>query len=328
MGSEEKLMQHAINLIQELGQKGVERSRILALQEKTGYEPLNDAIKYFMEEFWYDFLHPALISLACQAVGGNAEDTIDIASGIVLLAGAADIHDDIIDQSKIKEPYLTVFGKFGRDIAVLAGDVLLLKGANILQEGSMPLSKDKARAIMESVKQAFLELSGGEAREANLRGKIEISRRDILDIIQQKAAASETATRIGAILGSGTKKQIEILSHYGRTYGTLMTIRNEFIDVFEPEELKNRVENECLPIPILLAFKDNLRKEKILRLLEKEMTPKNVEMILDLSMDSEETQALIKDMKKWVEKECVSVSPLQYCKKELRLLLIATLEDI
>jgi geranylgeranyl diphosphate synthase type I len=192
----------------------------------------------------------------------------------------------------------------------------------------MRLSKEKSGAISESVRQAFLELSGGEAREANLRGKKEISRSEILDIIKQKAAASETATRIGAILGCGTKEQIEILSHYGRTYGILMTIRNEFIDVFEPDELKNRFENECLPIPILLAFQNALRKEKILKLLEKEMTPKNIEMILDLSMDSEETRGLIKNMKKWVEKEISLISPLRYCKKELNLLLIATLEDM
>ena len=117
-------------------------------------------------------------------------------------------------------------------------------------------------------------------------------------------------TRIGAILGDGTEKEIELLGHYGRTFGVLMTIRNEFIDVFEADELKNRVENECLPIPILLAFQDKERKTEIHRLLGKKMTSKNIEKILDLSMDCKETRLLVEDMKKWVEEEISLISPL------------------
>lgn len=328
MAPDEKLMQRAIELIQQRGQKAVEKSRELALEDDTGYDPLNKAIKYFMDEFWYDFLHPALISLSCEAVGGNAEDTTNVGAAVVLLAGAADIHDDIIDESEIKDPYLTVFGKFGRDIALLSGDALLLKGLYVLHEALIPLSQHEARMVLESVRNAFLELCGGEAREANLRGKTEISRQDYLEIVKQKAAASEATTRIGAILGGGTEKEIKILSHFGRTYGMLFTLRNEFIDVFEPDELKNRVENECLPIPILLAFKDDSRKAKILQLLKKEMTAKNIEKILDMSLDSKETRLLVSDMKKWVEKEISAISTLLHCKNELTSLLTATLEDI
>ena len=104
------------------------------------------------------------------------------------MAGAADIHDDIIDESKIKEPYLTVFGKFGRDIAVLTGDTLLLKGIYALHESTMLLSKSKSRLILESVKESFLELCGGELRETELRGKPEISKSEYLEIIQTESS--------------------------------------------------------------------------------------------------------------------------------------------
>ena len=40
--------------------------------------------------------------------------------------------------------------------------------------------------------------------------------------------------------------------------------------MFEPEELKNRFKNECLPLPILCAFQDVALKQKILELLKKE----------------------------------------------------------
>jgi geranylgeranyl pyrophosphate synthase len=192
----------------------------------------------------------------------------------------------------------------------------------------VPLSKYQKQGVLESVKRAFLETCGSEAREASLRGKTDISGGDYLDIIRQKAAASEASTRIGALLGGGTKKEIEMLGHYGRTYGVLFTLRNEFIDIFEVDELKNRLEKECLPLPILLALKDSSTRTEILQLLKKELTEDTIEKILDLSIDFKETRVLTTDMKKWAEKEITLISPLLYCKDILGLLLRATLEDI
>jgi geranylgeranyl pyrophosphate synthase len=328
MPKEEKLMKRAIRLIEKRGKRAVEISRQLALQDVTKYEPLNNSIKYFMNEFWFDFLHPALISLACEAVGGNSEDSTAVSAAFVLLAGAADIHDDIIDESKFKEPLLTVYGKFGQDIAVLSGDAILLRGLYVLDEALEPISKEKKKMILKSIRQAFLELCGGEAREASWRGKTEIPKEDYLEIVKQKAAASEAATRVGAIIGGGSQREVELLGHYGRTFGVLFTLRNEFIDVFEPDELRNRLENECLPLPILIAFHDESRKNKIHQLLKKKLTEKTIEEILDLSMDFKETRLLVKDMKKWVKTEISLIPKTLHNREELELILQATLEDI
>jgi geranylgeranyl diphosphate synthase type I len=328
MTTEKKLMERVITLLEERGQKAVDASKQLVLQEEITYEPLKEALRYFMTEFWFDVLHPALISIACEAVGGNPDETVDVGAAIVLLAGAADIHDDIIDQSTVKEPMQTVFGKFGRDTAILAGDALLLKGAYALYDACENLSKDKKQEILSSVKCAFFEVSSGEAREASLRGRLDISGQDYLDIIRQKVAAAEATTRIGAILGGGTNEDIDVLGHYGRTYGVLMTLRDEFIDIFEPDEVKNRFSKECLPLPVLLALNDDSRRKEILELLKEEKGEKNIDKILDLSIESEETQELLGEMKRLVENEVAILASLKHCRDILELLLHATLEDL
>ena len=328
MTHKQKLMLQAMDIIEKRGQKGVAKARELAQLDPEEYEPLSGAIKYFMEEFWYDYFHPALISFACEAVGGNIEDTINISAALVLLAGAADIHDDIIDESKIKKPFVTVYGKFGRDVAMLSADALLMQGFYVLNEELKPLSEEKQKSILDSVKQSYLKLCAGEAKEASWKGKTEISTKNYMEVIKQKSAASETATRIGAIFGGGTDREIELMGHYGRTYGVLMTIRNEFIDMFEPEELMNRYRNECLPLPVLLAFQDSSIKTEIIQLLEKELTEKSIERILDLSIDFKENHALIGDMKKWVEDEISMLHTNIRCREDLVQLLRAVLEDI
>jgi geranylgeranyl pyrophosphate synthase len=328
MKPEEKKMQRIIAILEERGKKSVELSKKIALQDKTGYEPLNEAIRFFVEEFWFDVLHPALISIACDAVGGDTEKTVEIGAAIVLLAGAADIHDDIIDQSLAKEPIPTVFGKFGRDIAILAGDALLIKGLYALYQACISLEEKKRQEVLETVKRAFFEICGGEAKEASIRRKTRVSGQEYLNIIRQKVAAAEATTRIGAIVGGGTQKEIDLLSHYGRTVGILMALRNEFIDMFEPAELKNRFQKESLPLPVLLALHDESRRKAILSLLKESADEKISEKILDLSIDYRETQDLIKQMKNWVDIETGGIFSFNRSRDVLTLLLYSTIEDI
>ena len=321
-------MKNVIELIENRGKKAVEISKQYVLEKQIDFEPLNEAIKYFMNEFWFDVLHPALISIACESVGGNPDETINVGAAVVLLAGGADIHDDIIDQSTIKEPTPTVFGKFGRDIAILTGDILLTKGLYLLHDECENLSKGHRQEVLESVLKAFYEICSGEAKEVSFRGKLDIPKSTYLDIIRQKVAAAEATTRIGAIIGGGSKDDIDLLSHYGRTYGILLALRDEFIDVYEPDELTNRAKKECLPLPILLALQDNSRRTVILKLLEEEMTEKTIESLVKLSIDFKETRALVGEMTQLVEKEIANLSQIKHCKSTLESLLRSTIEDL
>ncbi|HTY74208.1 MAG TPA: hypothetical protein VMD05_01420, partial [Candidatus Nanoarchaeia archaeon] len=84
MSKNDKLMQQMINLFQERGEKAVEVSKQYALADKISYQQLDSALQFFMQEIWFDFLHPTLISLACEAVGGETEKTINIGAAMVL----------------------------------------------------------------------------------------------------------------------------------------------------------------------------------------------------------------------------------------------------
>jgi geranylgeranyl pyrophosphate synthase len=327
MATEEKLMLRVITVLRERGRKAVELAKKYILQEGMEFKPLQEALRYFMEE-WQDVLHPALLSLACEAVGGEPDATTEVGAAIVLLAGGADVHDDIIDQSIIKGTQLTVYGKFGKDIAILTGDALLFKGVYLLHKACEPLPKNKKQMILEIIKHAFFEISSAEAKEANFRGQLDLSEQEYLNIIKKKVAAGEASTRIGAIVGNGTEKEVEILGHYGRTYGMLMAIRDEFVDMFEADELKNRAEKECLPLPILLAFKDSSKKATILQLLKEEVTEDKIEKILDLTMGLKETCDLKDMMKQLVQKEVRQITVLKKCKAVFTLLLESTLEDL
>jgi geranylgeranyl pyrophosphate synthase len=328
MSQSEKLWDRVKVILNERGNPASEFSKQYVLQDQNVYGPLREALRYFLEDIWCDLVHPALISLGCEAVGGSSDETVGFGAAIVLLAGAADIHDDIIDQSVTKGDKPTVFGKFGKDVALLAGDALLLKSLYLLHDICGSLPKSKSNDILETVKRTFFEISSGEIEEITLRGKIDITKQAYLNIVEQKVAAAEATMRIGAIVGNGEEQDIALMSHYGRTLGILLALRDEFVDIFEPDEIKNRFEQECLPLPVLLALHDDSKRSTILKLLKSQITEESIEKILDLSIDDKETRNLETEMKSLIAQEIAGLSQVKQCRESLELLLNATLEDL
>ncbi len=128
----------------------------------------------------------------------------------------------------------------------------------------------KKKTILNITKQAFFDIGSAETKEASLRGNLDLMPEEFLEIIKMKVSVAIAAAQIGAIIGNGSCQQIENLGQYAKTLGVLMTLREEFINMFEPDELRNRFKNECLPMPFLCAFQDATLKQKILEVLAKD----------------------------------------------------------
>lgn len=315
-------------LLWEKGQSALEIAKQTVKREKIPSEPIKDSLNYFIDS-WNDVVHPALLALSCEAVGGKAEKTTQIGVAYILLAGGADIHDDIIDESSVKYSKKSVLGKFGKDIAILTGDALLFRGLYVLHEACENLPAKQKQLVLEVTMQAFFGISSAEAKESSLKTAGSIIAEDYLNMIKTKAAVAEATMRIGAIIGGGLPQEIGVLANFGKTFGTLLTIRDEFIDIFEIHELKNRAEREWLPLPILYALKDPAKKEEILTLLKGgHITKKAVELTRDIVIDSQETRQLKNEMRSMIQEQNKQFITIRNNQDKFKLMLDSTVEDI
>jgi geranylgeranyl diphosphate synthase type I len=314
-----------------LGRRAYEIAKETIMKEEFEYESLSEAISYFMQKSWRNFQHPALLAIACEAVGGKPEKTASIGATLVLLTGAADIHDDIIDKSKTKGSKTTVFGKFGVDISLLAGDALLFEGLTLLNVACEDFPREQGKTIKELVKQGFFELGAAEAKESSLKGNWNLAPEEYFDIIKRKAAVAEVTGRIGAVIGNATSEEVENWGEICRILSILMNMRDEFVDVFEAEELANRRDNECLPLPMLYALRDPKAKNKIIRLLrKKELTDDDAMEIAGVVLETREVQMLKAKMKRLIEKGKIILNRYKRCKSThlLNKLLRLAVEDL
>ena len=268
--SNEKIVKEIIRECKRLGEKAYEIAKETVLKKNFEYKLMNEAVYYFME-LWHDYQHPALLAIACEAVGGKPEKTTRVGASLVLLAGAADLHDDIIDNSKLKGSKVTVLGKFGTDMALLLGDALLFEGLKLLETACEDFPKEKGRKIKDTIEKGFAELAIAEAMESSLKRNWSTNPEDYFKILQKKAAVSAATAKAGAIIGDATPLQVMDWWEIGRSLGVLASVRDEFIDIYEVEELRNRRDNECLPLPVFYAFLEPDSKVKILNILKKDL---------------------------------------------------------
>jgi geranylgeranyl diphosphate synthase type I len=329
MTTKETPVQQTVTLLRERGKEALQIAKQSIQQEKIKYKPLQEALNYFVEEVFQDVMQPGLLSLYCEAAGGKPKETVQVGAAMVLLVGAADLHDDVIDDSATKNHKPTVLAKFGKDITVLAGDALLIKGMYLLHESIAGFPEKKAKAILNLIRQAFFDLSSAEAEEASHRGNNDLSGEQYLQIIKKKVAVSEATARIGAILGNGTPEEVETLGDLGRVLGLLNTLRDEFIDVFEPEELLNRFEKEILPLPVLNVFQEPNRRDEILQLLKnRSMTEEKTEKIVDIVMGAKQTEELRLIMRSEIHEATQKLTSLKAGRETIRLLLDSALENL
>ncbi len=330
MSTDEELMQEVQTFLVERSKKAIFLAREAIFKEQIKYTPLLEALTYFMQEVWTNAApHPTLLSLTCEAVGGNPDAIIEISAAMVLLTGAADIHDDIIDQSITKDSKPTVYGKYGKDIAVIAGDVLWFKGIMMLNEACESFQKNKRYEILEIAKQSFFDIGSAEANEANQRRNLDLQPQKSLEIIRMKASVAGAAAKIGAIVGGGTEEEVKSLGDFGDNLGFLMTIRDEFVDVFEADELKNRFTNECLPLPILYAFQNIVLKRQILDILKQaDIKESDSEKIAELVINSPQLHKLTGIMKSSMKIATESLTNMKKNKNIFNQLLKSALQDL
>jgi heptaprenyl diphosphate synthase len=301
------------------------------LSKKVGLKKYDDALKHYFS-MWDDSIRQGLVSIAFQAVGSEPKAAVPLQIALTFIDATMDIHDDIIDESLKKKRAKTLYGRLGKTAALLLGDLMLVRGFNLLHSAIEDLSTEKQSAIMEITNNFLSEVVRAHVAEAELKPKkLRVNPYRYLDILQQKASEIEGRLMIAGICGGGTEKENAALGKFGRALGTLLAVRAEFTDLFDFVELSNRLKSECLPLQILFAIQKRTKREEIYSLLVKpNFEMKDMQNLLQILM---QTNCLSKLNKELVEIQNQAISQLNHlrdseAKNSLKLIVTSILEDM
>ncbi|MBC8313569.1 MAG: polyprenyl synthetase family protein [Candidatus Cloacimonetes bacterium] len=178
-------------------------------------------------------IRPYLAVTVYQLFGKIDKKILPIAAALELIHTYSLIHDDLpdMDNDDYRRGKLASHKIFGEDIALLAGDALIIEAFKILNTVDVK-SKTKINLIKE-----FAEFTGDMGLIAGQAVDIEseeksVSRKTVDFIHQNKTAKLITAAvRFGAILADTSEEDLRRITEFGETIGLLFQIVDDILDV-------------------------------------------------------------------------------------------------
>lgn len=201
-------------------------------------------------------LRPTLIVLAARLLGdtADAERLLPLQAAMELLHSATLIHDDIIDNSRLRRGRPSLHVTAGVPAAILHGDYLLALALSLVEQYQQPqLLQPLAGCLREMCLAEFLQLDGAFSLEKQ-------TLRHYFRRIRRKTASLFAACcQMGAIMGGADAEQYAALSAYGENLGMAFQITDDILD-FAPSPQFGKPQGQDLQqgvftLPLLYAIK-------------------------------------------------------------------------
>lgn len=169
-------------------------------------------------------IRPALVLLTSRALGYDGPRSLSYAMVVELIHTATLLHDDVLDNAKVRRGKPSVNRLFGNQTSVLLGDFLYSKAVEIM-------GLDGDSELIRIVSRATTEVAEGEILEITKTGDLELSESEYFEIISKKTASLFRAScEIGAELAKSGEKLRGILKSFGEMLGLSFQIVDDILD--------------------------------------------------------------------------------------------------
>lgn len=170
-------------------------------------------------------IRPLILVLSREAVGNYGPDPWQAAVAVELLHTESIIHDDIIDEEISRREKVSFHIKYGYNASMLTADFVFGIILDIASRYGDP-------QVAKELSSAALRMCEGEFGELKVDPTVhQLTVDEYIQLISQKTASLfQTSAKVGAILGGGSKEQIETLGEYGLQLGVAYQIKDDILD--------------------------------------------------------------------------------------------------
>jgi octaprenyl-diphosphate synthase len=199
-------------------------------------------------------IRPLFLLISSEIADFRGPERIKLAAIIESIHTASLLHDDVIDNARLRRGKTAAHHIWGNQIVILVGDYLY---SNALKEAVSFRNQE----IMEALSMATTAMTEGELLQLNKIGDPDITEEDYLKIVSQKTGALiSSACRIGGILGNLSEEKKEALSRFGLKVGIAFQVSDDILDYISSEEgfgknLGKDLEEGKITLPLIYLIK-------------------------------------------------------------------------
>tara|TARA_B100000945_G_scaffold19161_1_gene13959 strand:- start:215 stop:1228 length:1014 start_codon:yes stop_codon:yes gene_type:complete len=220
----------------------------------------------------------ALLTMGAAKLGGysGGKRDINLAACVELIHSATLLHDDVIDESKVRRGNKTTNTIWGNQSSILVGDYLLSRCFEMMVE-------DGSLEILKLLSSTSSKIAQGEVMQLQHKGEADLLEENYIKIIGLKTAALfAAATRVGSCISDLDQKKKDALESYGKNLGLAFQIADDALDYFSKEKIfgkeigKDFFEGKVtLPIIIVFQKANSIERTFLTTIFKKEDRNKN-----------------------------------------------------
>ncbi len=180
---------------------------------------------------------------------------LDLAAGYELIHTASLIHDDIIDNSKVRRGVPTLNYAEGEANAIVVGDYLFAKAYELGSRYGPVVSKIMADASSN--------LAEGQILEATNLGNLDLREEVYLEIISNKTAKFFGACAEGATTAAGASQEVKgNLTDFAYNLGMAFQVTDDIMDIVGDQQKMGKpvladIGHEAITLPSIYALKNS-----------------------------------------------------------------------
>lgn len=220
-------------------------------------------------------IRPIIVILSAKLLGEVNENVISAATAVELLHNATLIHDDVVDDTKLRRGQATINNIWDNHIAVLVGDFFL--SSALLQA----IETDDIK-IIKSITNLGKLLSIGEIDQIYNARYHTLNEDAYFETIYRKTASLfVSCVEVGAFAVKASDDDTEKLSKVARLLGLCFQIKDDIFDYFNDEKIGKPTGNDLregkitLPLLHVLLNESLPQHDEMLALSKKEILDTN-----------------------------------------------------
>ncbi len=241
---------------------------------------LYDPLRYFLG-IGGKRIRPILTLLSAELFGSTANKALSQALCIEVFHNFTLIHDDIMDAAPMRRNMKTVHEKWNQDVAILSGDVLMIKAYQLLGK----IEPKLLPPAFELFNKTAIEVCEGQQIDMDFEERSDVSIDEYIEMIRLKTSVLlGCALEIGAIVAEASSENRSHIYNFGQHIGIAFQIQDDLLDLYaNPEKFGKQVGGDVIAnkktILHLTALKHaSLEQREVIKQLQNE---NNVELKVD-----------------------------------------------
>jgi octaprenyl-diphosphate synthase len=206
-------------------------------------------------------IRPILTLATARLCGYRGKRQLGLAACIEFIHTATLLHDDVVDQSRLRRGRDTANALWGNKPSVLVGDFLFSRAFQMMVE-------DGSLAVLAVLSRASARIAEGEVHQLMTANDLSTSETTYLEVVKGKTAVLfAAACQVGAIVAEQPRAAEDAVECYGLNLGIAFQLADDAIDYASQSATMGKAKGDDfrdgkITLPVILAYRRGSEVER------------------------------------------------------------------